>query len=91
MPYILEKNHVNRLEHPSVIIYPNPSDNQIHISSNSDAYRITLTDANGRVLTNEKPGKKNHTLVTKTYSTGIYLITIETREGVFSQKIVIQH
>ncbi len=91
MPYILEKNHVNWLEHPSVFIYPNPSDNQIHISSNSDAYRITLTDANGRVLTNEKPGKKNHTLVTKTYSTGIYLITIETREGVFSQKIVIQH
>jgi len=92
MPYVLEKNWVSeRNNSNSIFISPNPANHWFRIDvPQSEWYQITLTDAHGRVILHRKE-RGSLVVLTEKYSSGMYLITVETREGVFSQKILIEH
>ncbi|MFN5890396.1 MAG: T9SS type A sorting domain-containing protein [Bacteroidota bacterium] len=92
MPYILEKNSVYiQGKNVKTTIFPNPVSDKVTINSSHPNYTISLVDAMGKKVYQGKSTNSVSSLLTESYSNGIYLITIESKEGVFSQKILIQH
>lgn len=70
----------------SVLIYPNPVQNELTIELNSkkakDSYKISLYDLSGKLLVSESVsytinGNKLHTLDFSNYAKGLYNLTIE--------------
>lgn len=94
MPYILEKNSVSTSEIPAKLsIQPNPANNYfiIRCGISSNGYTISLTDPLGKGIYRIKSQEAELKIPTQNYSNGIYLVTIESKEGVISQKVLIQH
>lgn len=92
MPYILEKNQtLASAKIHGITVTPNPANNRISINTvHYEKYRITLTDVSGKLIYKSDELSSSY-LITEKYSNGIYFIIVETRDGVFSQKILIEH
>ncbi len=77
---------------PLFKIYPNPGNGELKIEINDplqSAFRISLTDINGRlVYENECDG--NPCEISLKVTGGTYLLTIETEENRLTQKIIIE-
>lgn len=73
----------------AVNMYPNPAQNYITIETKQGA-KVTIMDLNGRALL-ESVVQANHAMINiDTLKTGIYLVRIETEEGVATQKLLKQ-
>ncbi|MAU35753.1 MAG: hypothetical protein CMD14_00065 [Flavobacteriales bacterium] len=72
-------------------IYPNPSKNQICIELDklSTFSQLTITDFNGKIIFSEKILKVKSILDISSFPEGIYLITIDNKEKITHQKLVI--
>ena len=70
-------------------IYPNPATNNVVIES-AQMNRITVMNALGQVVLDRAiEGQTRHDLNTSAYEAGIYLIRIETNEGVVSKRLTV--
>ncbi|MDN5350277.1 MAG: hypothetical protein PWQ54_1673, partial [Bacteroidales bacterium] len=70
-------------------VYPNPATNNVVIES-AQMNRITVMNAVGQVVIDRGiEGKQRHDLNTSTYEAGVYMIRIETTEGVVTKRLTI--
>ncbi len=73
----------------SLAVYPNPSGNELHISSSGEAiHNIRLCDITGRVLQQYDLWSASNTLHMDHVQPGIYLLKIGVDNGVITKKIV---
>lgn len=75
-------------------MYPNPSSNgQVELTANLQITAVEVYDQNGRLVfqANVEANRKNYTLITEEFETGIYVINahLEGRKT-FSQRLIIQ-
>ncbi len=79
----------------AVTCTPNPADDflQLDIQSPVEIKNITLTDASGRIVMDEKNNNKNFNtrLDVRLLNAGIYTLVIETKKDRYTDKVVIAH
>jgi hypothetical protein len=73
----------------TVNMYPNPANTQISFSIDEKA-TVNIMDLNGRLFLAETITPKYSTLNIETLQTGMYIVRIETAEGVAIQKLIKQ-
>jgi hypothetical protein len=71
-------------------IYPNPADDRVFISTSGDLKRVTVYNALGWKVAEEITSGKQVELVTANYTTGVYMVHIETDAGVNTRTLTIQ-
>ncbi len=71
-------------------IYPNPANYDVTISSKSLMTGISIFDVNGRKLQQYIPNENEITIELSTISQGVYILQIESEEGVYTEKLVKQ-
>ena len=70
-----------------LIVYPNPVESILHWSSDLKTENIVVNTLDGRIIYSaEKPVQNS--IATETLNTGIYIITIRTKNGVFNTRFV---
>lgn len=78
-----------------VVLYPNPADDQVNIRFSKQyetAVEISVIDMSGRRIScTEVNGTDNINIDTASLEKGIYTIVIQTPEGTFNKKLVINH
>jgi PKD repeat protein len=73
----------------SLIISPNPSiDGNFRLSAAEEIELVTLTNTTGQVLITDKPYNQFYTIDLSNKTSGIYIVTIKTRSGTLSGKLV---
>jgi PKD-like domain/GEVED domain/Secretion system C-terminal sorting domain/Beta-propeller repeat len=72
-------------------IYPNPSNDWLHVDLvNTNAQSIKLYNAIGELVYQMNTPNQNSSIDVSNYSRGVYLLTIETKNGVVRKKVVLQ-
>jgi Secretion system C-terminal sorting domain len=72
-------------------IYPNPASKQVNITFNEIEERtIYLLDVLGKEILKLKSSEKSNTIDISDYPKGTYIIKIESKDGVDTQKVVLQ-
>ncbi|MFP4470738.1 MAG: T9SS type A sorting domain-containing protein [Bacteroidales bacterium] len=74
----------------SIIIHPNPAKEMVTVSSNCHILSLRLLDLNGQLLHHTTASGNEIHLNTSTFEPGIYVLEIETENGINMQKLVIQ-
>jgi hypothetical protein len=77
-------------------LYPNPADQLINLILPAPVKTQTpvkLFDSFGRQVfeTRYKPGEQTKTIETKSFSSGVYLIQLETEKGIVRKKAIVVH
>ena len=84
----------NNIKGGGYVIYPNPANNYIAISSGYDAVNkatVQLFDATGRLLLNKTITSSTEEINTSLYPRGTYMLRIVNEEEVVTYKVVVQH
>ncbi len=72
-----------------IMIYPNPAKDHFNIRSGYLIFHIKVTDLRGRVI-HSQPVNHTETRVEKSLKTGVYIVSINTDEGVFQRKLLVR-
>lgn len=88
-----QNNNTNALQAlaNSVQLIPNPASNYCDINSNNTIDAITVCSVMGTTIETKQIYEKNSRLTTSNFANGVYLIKIETANGIVTKKIVVQH
>lgn len=78
------------LSNESLTVYPNPVHDVLHISSNAPVQSIRLQTISGDLVALPK-ASSTESLDLASLENGIYIVLIETTEGMTSKKIVVLH
>ena len=78
---VLTKEEVN--------IFPNPVESVLTVNlANSESANITITDALGKVVLNQRLEGQNNTVNTADFTNGIYFVKVNQNNQVYTQKII---
>lgn len=77
-------------ENNNFILYPNPTSDLIHVKAVEKIEKVVLYNLNGMVIANEKANAETHTLDLSNLSNGVYLLLVETQNGVSSKQVIKQ-
>ncbi len=80
---------VEKITDGKIKVFPNPADNHIKVKSENIIERLILTASNGQVIKDKTMGKFNYKLNANNMQAGLYFIEIQTKEGVFTERVVI--
>jgi hypothetical protein len=72
-----------------ISIYPNPSSGIITIEA-ENIIDISIVDITGRTILNNTVSSNTHTVNVETFSTGNYILIINTLDARFTEKIIVQ-
>ncbi len=73
--FLIDQTQLNEIDNASILVYPNPTENILHVSWNGiNAEEIELMDASGRLLKKEKLFGADHILDVSSFSNGVYFI-----------------
>ena len=76
----------------NVMVFPNPINNKLSIQLNSkSSMNIRLHNQFGELVLDMDSNNQSEEINTHSFSSGMYLLIIQTREGISSKKIVISH
>ncbi len=73
-----------------VEIYPNPASDLLNIVSNNTIKRIRVLNFVGQTMLNKAVSKTNLSINTTDYPPGIYILQIETANGIKTEKVTIK-
>lgn len=71
----------------SVSLFPNPSNMFVSITSASEIESVRITNALGRTIYNQKVGANSSKINVADLHSGIYIVFVETKNGVISRKL----
>jgi len=74
----------------TMLVFPNPASNQLHIKDLTLGASITITDISGRVVFSGTANNDLMTISTQDWSNGLYLIQTELNGAVQQQKLMVQ-
>ncbi|WBV61040.1 T9SS type A sorting domain-containing protein [Chryseobacterium camelliae] len=82
---VLAANEVANVKSDAVTIHPNPTSDILNIKTDSKITAISVVDLTGRKVNVKLDGDK---VDVRNLSAGNYLIHIETKEGIFTEKFI---
>jgi len=71
-------------------LYPNPATNHVFITSSQQMTRVTVYNALGQVVLDESLKVKQYELSTAAYTTGVYMVRVETGNGISTRVLTVQ-
>ncbi len=71
-------------------IFPNPASDVVNIKSDIQIKNVKVYNYSGQIIRNEKADTKFYQINTSQFEAGIYFLSIETKEGVVSERVVVQ-
>ncbi len=81
---------VNNIEASELNLYPNPASDRVTVSSNVAMNGVTVMNYVGQVVYSAKvAGETTLTLNTASYEAGVYVVQINTANGVVTKRVVI--
>lgn len=83
IPLGLGEVQINKLE-----VYPTNFSNQLTVKNNSEIKSVTITSINGQSVLKQDVNKSDIILNTNSLSKGVYIISIETEQGIKTKKII---
>jgi len=86
----IDNTGLDAIHSHSIRIFPNPTSSNINIESPVLIGRIAVTDLSGRIVYNADINESATVVSTREFEPGIYFIHLETRLGVYYEKVVIQ-
>lgn len=84
-----QSQSVDEISKP-ILIYPNPSNDFVHIKGLSANSKISIYDVNGRFISSVNNPTDNETINMANFNNGIYFFKIKTENHTFTQKIVLR-
>jgi hypothetical protein len=76
-------------EQTYVSVYPNPANDVLFLKGNTDIKTITLRNTLGQVVYESVVDQRDTRIVTSSFESGMYILTIQTQSGIATQKIMI--
>ncbi len=73
-----------------ILVYPNPSGDILHISSNYEIEGISIIDLSGRVVLRKKAKGMSLEINTQSIDAGTYILQIDSKQGTARHKIIKQ-
>jgi hypothetical protein len=70
-------------------IYPNPTDNEIHIQTKNIANRISIIDITGKEVLFIIPKNTNEKLNLEGFANGLYFVRVKSESGLLYKKIIV--
>lgn len=83
-------NYINYAS-TSIIIFPNPFNENLSISSTQIPYQIKIYDPTGRIIMQDYSNESNKDIDTKNWHQGIYFIEISSHEKIISHQKIIKN
>jgi hypothetical protein len=80
----------NSADASSFSLYPNPANDHVFITTSGELKRVTVYNALGQLVVDEITTGKQYELTTSTYTTGVYMVRVETAEGITTRTLTIQ-
>ena len=77
---------INAISKNEFSIYPNPTNGKINIETNQQIEKITILDISGKIIIETT----NKEIDLSKQKTGTYFVKIETENGIFTEKIIIE-
>jgi hypothetical protein len=74
----------------SFSLYPNPADDHVFISTSGELKRVTVYNALGQLVVDEITTGKQYELPTAGYTIGVYMVRVETADGVTTRTLTVQ-
>jgi hypothetical protein len=71
-------------------MYPNPATDYVKVTSSNELQRISVYTAMGKMVTSEEIAGNEYELKTSGYTPGIYMIRVETVNGVTTEMLNVQ-
>lgn len=73
-------------------VFPNPAHGQVTLKADEQMQRITVTDMQGKVVATATPmqGSKDVTLSTASWALGVYMVQLQTADGIGVKKLVVE-
>jgi ssDNA-binding replication factor A large subunit len=71
-------------------LYPNPADDHVFISTSGELKRVTVYNALGQLVVDEITTGKQYELPTASYTIGVYMVRVETADGVTTRTLTVQ-
>lgn len=86
-------NTVSELAKDNLKVWPNPTTGTLNIFNTKDIKAYSITDVSGKLIQQAKPNVTAQKVVVdlNNFANGIYLITVETANNIFTEKIIVQH
>lgn len=72
----------------SIQVYPNPTENVIHVKAEGTINAIQLFDVQGRLLMTKMSSENIQTVDLSNYKTGVYFISVSTSSGKSTVKVI---
>jgi hypothetical protein len=74
----------------NVSIYPNPATDALNVVANTNIHRVRIINFIGQVMFNNEINNSSININTSAYQSGVYIISVETSNGVTTEKITIK-
>lgn len=73
----------------AVSVYPNPASHRVTISSGSTLLKVEVADLSGKMILTQPTNSNDVELMTEQWQRGIYLLRLNTTDGVIHKKLVV--
>ena len=84
-------NSVRVVDNATLSVYPNPTAGNVFVTANEAINTITITSLDGKVQSIQNTvGENQAQIATSNLQNGLYLINVETANGNYTQRLVIQ-
>lgn len=86
-------NSVQNIAKDNLKIWPNPTAGTLNIFNTNNIKTYSITNLSGRQIQQAQPNVSAQKVVVdlSSFANGIYLITIETDNGIYTEKVIVQH
>jgi hypothetical protein len=71
-------------------MYPNPASDVLNIQSEHIIKRVVVLDVNGRIVRSMSVENTQLAMDVSVFQEGLYLFSVETAKGVYTQKLLVQ-
>jgi hypothetical protein len=90
---VVEPTGLKKNTQVQIHVYPNPASDKVFVATQNKGQfaKVTLTDVFGRVYFTKNTTIELLTIDTQLFASGIYLITIQTKERTMSTKFIINN
>jgi len=74
----------------NVSIYPNPASDVLNVVANTNIKRVRIINFIGQIMFDNSVNNSSININTSVYQSGVYIISVETSNGVITEKITIK-
>jgi len=74
----------------NVSIYPNPASDVLNVVANTNIKRVRIINFIGQIMFDNSVNNSSININTSAYQSGVYIISVETSNGVITEKITIK-